>query len=207
MNSRTSLQKMVGMALLVLLAACAAPSPPPTPTPVPTATPSPTPTPIPLSEIDLEPILILPGDLPAGFSGAQIRDVLPEMFATLPDSDNQIYQQFERNGRAAGGVAVMLYESSDDIDGAYSLLLEGFGEPSNEAGITVERQAVPDVGEQAETVTIEGTLLGVTLDSVDLAFIRCSAVVHIRLVGTALLAEASSYARRLDERLAGLVCR
>jgi len=129
------------------------------------------------------------------------------MFATLPDSDNQLYQQFERNGRAAGGVAVMLYESSDDIDGAYSLLLEGFGEPSNEAGITVERQAVPDVGEQAETVTIEGTLLGVTLDSVDLAFIRCSAVVHIRLVGTAQLAEASSYARRLDERLAGLVCR
>lgn len=191
MRFRRLLQPMLGLTMAVLwLAACSA-----------------TPMPMPLSEVDLEPILILPGDLPAGLSGAQVRDSLPEMFDEPPEAENQIYQQFQREGKAAGGVAVTLYESNADLDAAYTLLLGGFGDSDIDSSVTVERKVVSDVGERAETVTLQGTILGIVFDSVDLAFVRCGAVVHTRMSGSANLIDIVSYARRLDERLTSLVCR
>lgn len=174
--------------------------------PLSTATSSHSAPPIPLSEIDLEPILNLPDYLPAGFSGAQVQDTLPEMFNELPEAENQIYQQFQRRGRPAGGVAVILYETKSKAEVAYALLRQGFGPSINELGITIKRKTISDVGNQAEAVTIRGTLFGTVLDSIGLAFIRCSAVVHIRLVGTTYLNEILPYLRRLDERLVVQVC-
>jgi hypothetical protein len=74
------------------------PLPTSTPLPSPTATIAPTTTPVPLSEIQLESIIIQEGDLPAGFSEAQIRDEAPERFRELPEAQNTIYQQLEKNG-------------------------------------------------------------------------------------------------------------
>lgn len=193
MSLRRLLQLWLGLTMIVLgLAACSA---------------SATPTPIPLSQVNLEPILILPGDLPAGLSGAQVRDSLPEMFGNLPEASNQIYQQFQRQGEAAGGVAATLYESDSDRDVAYTLLLKGFGDTSSGSITKTERIAVSNVGERAEAVTLQGSMLGIVLDFADLAFVRCGAVVHIRFGGSADLTEIVSYARRLDERLTTLVCR
>jgi len=72
-----------------------------------------TPTPIPLSELNLEDILIKPGDLPAGFSGGQIKDVLPGVFDKLnvPKADQFIFQQLVRNGDLTGGVVLLLFTS------------------------------------------------------------------------------------------------
>lgn len=191
MSLQRSRQLLLALTMTVLwLAACSA-----------------TPTQIPLSEINLEPILILPGDLPAGFSGAQVRDSLPEMFGNLPEASNQTYQQFQRQGEAAGGVAVTLYESDSDRDVAYTLLLKGFGDSSSDSMTKTERIVVSNVGERAEAVTLQGSMLGIVLDFADLAFVRCGAVVHIRFGGSAGLTEIVSYARRLDERLTALVCR
>lgn len=57
----------VTIVVLFILAGCSSLTSQSTPTP--TATP----TPIPLSDIDLEPILIQSGDLPAGYSGSQVK--------------------------------------------------------------------------------------------------------------------------------------
>lgn len=205
--NRSTRASLVICLIVLLFSGCSSPAPSPTQTPTPTATPSPTPTPIPLSEIDLEPILILPGDLPAGFAGAQTRQVIPEMFLALPEAQNHINRQFERNGDGAGSVTVLLYESSNDVDEAYSTIVQGFAEPRNIEGMNVQRQLVPDLGEKAEANTMEGELLGVVLDFTDLAFTRCSALVHIRMKGTAEIIEVASYAKRLDARLSDLVCR
>ena len=205
--NRSTRASLVICLIVLLFSGCSSPTPSPTQTPTPTATPSPTPTPIPLSEIDLEPILILPGDLPAGFDAAQTRQVIPEMFSALPKAQNQIYRQFEHDRDGAGGVTVLLYESSDDVNEAYSMIVDGFAEPQSIEGLTVLRPLVPDLGEEAEANTVEGELLDIVLDSTDLAFIRCSAVVHIRMMDTAELVEVASYARRLDARLSDLVCR
>ena len=89
-----------------------------TPTPIPTATP----TLIPLSEIDLEPLLVQPGDLPVGYSASQVRGGMPDDFSTLPTAENVITQLFEKNGDIGvfgdigGSVTVLLYESNTNID-------------------------------------------------------------------------------------------
>jgi hypothetical protein len=128
------------------------------------------------------------------------------MFDDLPDPDGRIYAQFERDERAAGGVAVMLYESCTNVDAAYAALVDSFGEPVSEEGLKSTRETIADIGEKAEAVTIESELAGVYLSAMDLVFARCHAVVHIRMTGTSSLVDIKSYAERLDRRLAGVVC-
>jgi len=177
-------------------------TPPPTHTPMPTNTP--TPTPIPLSELRLEPLLIQPGDLPAGFSGAQVKDVAPSLFDDLPTAENTIDQRFERGGDTAGGVTVFLYDSTSEIEEAYALIMSIEADSSIMGGMNV--QAVAGVGEQAIVSVLSLSVWGFTLESSDLAFIRCNAVVHIGMVGVVDIDTIKAYAKRLDSRLEPVVC-
>jgi len=88
----------------------------PTATPIPTNTPIPTSTPILLSDIDLSAIAIVAGDLPAGYSPAQIRSDPPKMFSGVKNYENIINQQFENKGdtAAAGGVTIFLFNELSD---------------------------------------------------------------------------------------------
>jgi len=168
-------------------------------------------TPVPFSEIDLESLLVLSGDLPAGLTGAQVRDQVPEMFKDIGGYDNAIFREFERNGKHIGGVTIFLYESLDALDVAYDSIGD-FGESGGkeikntggEMKITVGN--IPDVGEEAKYWVVEGSFLGISLDGADLAFTRCHSVVHIR-VDTANIDVIVAYAKRLDKRITELVCR
>lgn len=173
----------------------------PTPTPIPTETPIPTPTPIPLSELNLEDILIKPGDLPAGFSGGQIKDVLPGMFDKLnvPKADQFIFQQLLRNGDLTGGVVLLLFTSLDDVEKAYEEISGSLGK---------DQEQVPDVGDKASDYVMSGSIAGVKYHAAGLVFARCHAVASIW--GTSELLDKTSlsvYARRLIKRLDPLVCR
>ena len=169
-----------------------------TPMPIATNTPSPTltPTKVPLSELDLEPFLIQPGDLPAGLSGGQSSNSPPEMFDELPEAVYEIDQRFERNGDIQGGVTVFLYEGEDDLQLAYNLLLEGFGDST---------ESISDVGEKAEYTNIYMEMLGMKMDASEVAFARCNALVHIRMSDVEQR-QIISYAQGLDRRLANIVC-
>lgn len=213
---KPSLFVVLTIALVLALSACGSgppeptETPEPTPTISPTATPQPTPTstPIPLSQVDLEPLLTQSGDLPAGLSGAQVRDSLPEwMSDALPSPENMIQRQFERDGEAAGGVTVVLYESDVDVDTAYAAFVDNFGEPVSREGLETTRVTVPDIAEEAEAVTIESELAGVSMNAAGLAFVRCRGVVHIMMTGTSSLIHVESYGKRLDKRLVPAICR
>lgn len=157
--------------------------------------PEPTGTPIQvlLADLDLGPVLIQPGDLPAGYSGAQIRDSLPGMLDVsaepLPQPINQVYQEFERNGSASGGVAVMIYDTLAKALVSYDLIVKW---PMGGRGQTSE---MDNLGEQARS---SGT---------DWLLQRCSTLVYIRMTGTAGYEGRLAYAQKLDERLTELVCR
>ena len=170
-------------------------------TPSQTLAPIPTPTftltPVLLSELEIEPLLIQQGDLPAGFSGAQVSKFPPEMFNNLPEAENEIYQQFEKGGEPAGGVAVFLYGSEDKLELAYNTLVEGF---------TEDKIIINDVGEKAEYDYLYFDMLGVITENSDLSFIRCNALVHIRMSNEEQR-PILSYAQRLDERLTQVICR
>jgi hypothetical protein len=168
---------------------------------VPTATYTPEPTatstPIPLSEMDLEPILAVSGDLPAGYSAAQVRNDPPAMFNDVPAAANQIYLQFEQAGDAAGGAAVFVYDTVEEAEKAYSIIADGMGD---------DTKPVSDVGDKAQSVDYDLTMLG-SISGQELLFLRCTTVVHIRFTGSDNLDYSIGYAKRLDGRLEPLVCR
>lgn len=171
-----------------------------------TPTPHPTFTPTPVTAAALESYLIRPGDLPAGYAAAQIRTILPEMFDGFPKTDVQIFQELERAGERAGWVAILMYNREADLDVAYRGLLRGFGESQRGTGTAIIREVISEVGDRAEGVSLSVDILGVTLNSVDIAFVRCAALVHIRMVGASDFDPATSYAQRLDARLADAIC-
>ena len=148
--------------------------------------------PVSLSELKLEPILIQLGDLPSGVSGAQVRDTAPATFDAVPDAENTIYQQFEKNGDTIGGVTVFLYEDALMVENAYSAVFSGMDTIS---------ETISKLGDKA---SISHLTVG---PGHDLVFTRCSFVVHIRMTTNNPAVEIISYAKRLDRRLRDAVCR
>src|SRR5215207_1013767 len=76
---------------------------------------------VPLAELDLAPLLIQSGDLPVGLSGAQVNDTVPPGLRAVPTPAKAIDQRFQQNGTIAGGVVVLLYEASADVESAFRL--------------------------------------------------------------------------------------
>jgi hypothetical protein len=150
-----------------------------------------------LSEIDLDTILLLPGDLPPACVGGQIRSAVPRQFGDLPAADSVVTQDlYDGDYKAEPGVMILLYESSSDLDEAY------------EGVCTSEElsQQVADVGERAMASESYNTLFNV--GSATLVFVRCHALVYLDLFSpTADTEVVVAYAQRLDERLSPLVCR
>jgi hypothetical protein len=196
------------LVIIFIMVGCStsAPLPTPTPTSTPTPLPVPTPTPVLLSEINLEPIIILSGDLPIGYSGAQISDTPPEMYDGIEGCENYIRQQIGRNGKSAGNVSIFLCDLINQRDVIYSLIVDGFGESSDESGIKGTVAELPGIGEKAMYATIEGSVAGISVDVVDFVFVRCHSVVQILMTDTANVDYISAYAKRLDKRLTELIC-
>ena len=159
---------------------------------------------------DLEPLLIQLGDLPPGFSGAQVREKAPGMFSELPKPEKAISQQLARKDKLAGGITVLLYAESSAASKAFSLIVKGFG-PGGENDLFKRAvHSLDNIGEKCTLSTRQPKnpdLLGVPLDnSSDLVFVRCCGVIHIRMVGTAEPDDIASYAVRLDRRLMQVIC-
>lgn len=145
-----------------------------------------------LGAVDLESLLIQDGDLPAGINAAQVKDTPPGMFTGLPRAVKAIDQRFQASGGNAGGVTVLLYDTTADRDTAYDSLVKGMGNGT---------KPYNGVGERATTLA-----LSIVIDSVDVAFVRCHAVAYIRMSDTKQVDNATAYAARLDSRLRQVVC-
>lgn len=166
----------------------------------PTDTPVPAPTLIPLSDIDLESILIQEGDLPAGYSGAQVRSAEGRRSDTeLNKAVNSIFQQFSLQGESAGGVSVYLFESLADRDEAYNAILTGLD----------ETEGISQVGENAVKWSAYVPLVGGlgTIEGSMVVFVRCESLVTVEMRRAVDVTGAISYSQRLDQRLQNDICR
>ncbi len=200
------------IALLVFgLAACgSAPAPedvaiarlPTEAAPQATVQPTVAPAPRSLADIDLEPLLIQSGDLPAGLTGAQVLDTPPPAYETLkvPKADKLIFQRLQRNGQPAGYIVVTVYESTAARDDAYTRVTDDVRKAAEHGG--GKPQETNDAGEHAVIVKEAPPLSGAKT-----MFVRCRAVADILMTGD-LVDEAAvlAYARRLDKRLQQAVC-
>ena len=185
--------------LLIFLGTACAPVPDPTPTAVPTPTVIPTPTQIPLSQLDIESLLVVDGDLP--------EDIVPDTITNenavgsveeLDRADAVFTQYFLLEGGEGGGVSVFLFESLGDVQAA-------FGKVSTMMNGPV---AYYEVGEQAR---IENFLIPIVADVAPiegsrLIFSRCHALAVIQFPRAEDLPAMERYGKRLDERLQTLVC-
>jgi hypothetical protein len=147
------------------------------------------PTPITLADIDLESIILLPGDLPDGYTGAGVVDPIPNRFGGT-QGVNEIFQLIEYKSRPAGEVTIIVYDSEARSAITYDLILDDM----------YPIEEVKNLGEQAH-ITIDHFFM-----ITELSFLRCNADVNVTL-WTTNREIIISYAQRLDERITPLVCR
>lgn len=149
------------------------------------------------SKLNLENILIQDGDLPAGTSGAQLRSKPPQMFKDVPQAEYTVFQQFERQGEPAGGVAVFVYKSHEVLERGYSEILKGM----------IEAKSITDFGDKANLAVLSMSVLGVKEYHLEALFSRCQALIHIRMTNNSDRESIIAYAERLDTRIDAIVCR
>ncbi len=173
-----------------------------TQTAMPTQRPIPSPTPIPLSEIDIERILLLKGDLPTIFEGGQVKNKIPEKFVGIPEPDQSIQQTFIDTEGSWGedlSIMILIYSSISDLTSAYGIVIKKAG--WDDTTFT----PISDVGEKAVGASKtydELPYIGMT--NAKVIFSRCHALVYISLKRN--MDVATTYAQRLDKRLKLLVC-
>jgi hypothetical protein len=185
--------------LLIFLGTACAPVPEPTPTAVPTPTVIPTPTQIPLSQLDIESLLVMDGDLPEHLTPDTITNENAVGSVEELDRADVVYTQyFLLDGGEGGGVSVFLFESLDDVQAAFDKVGTLMDSPSASEAIGEQTLAesffipvVPDVP------AIEGSRL---------AFSRCHALAVIQFPRAEDMLAIARYGQLLDGRLQPLVC-
>lgn len=183
--------------ILLFLVSCAKPTPIPEPTPIPS------PTPILLSEIDLEPIVIQAGDLPAGFTGAQISHYGKNIYGSV----NDIKQELANNNQSAGFIEIYLFGDLEKAEKIFTSKTNSLGKSNVSDISSTTVSEIPDVGEKATSASSRISFFGLDTYVIDFVFIRCSAFVNIRFSDTSNTQSVINYAKRLDERLSKLICR
>lgn len=178
--ARLSIKKPCVLFILVLAACSRGPAPEATPTPSPYPTVESAPIDIP----DLGPMLIDPVQLPPRVTSADISRVPHPAFALLPQADYFVSAQYANGSEFGGRVSIFIFAMAEDLDSAWPLVLDTIYTPREISG----------PGELA------------AVDHSDLAFIRCNALVHLKLNG-ADTDEIITFAEKLDADLAPLICR
>ena len=138
----------------------------------------------------IEASLFQPGDLPNNWTNGPITTDLPDgpLYDILPTADlttNEpiINTTYDR----AGFILVLFYTNSSDLEKAYSGLFVG--------------TLIPDFAEKAKSMTV-----GETGEWNDVAFVRCSTIVFIKIYGL-YKSDIIDYAIRLDRRLINAICK
>jgi hypothetical protein len=187
--------------LAVLIASCAGQSPAAAPAPIARTVvvtqviqaPTLAPTQIPLSEISFDALLVQPNDLPPGFAGAQIKDEKSDPHT------RKIVQTLALRGEYGGAITISLYQSKDSVGADWNKERSG--------ALSKFPKTFDETGEQAiGYIEIADRLLNIPARTA-LWFTRCNAFVEVFFFGTADLSAAATYAKRLDKRIAPIVCR
>lgn len=157
------------------------------------AMPTSTPTVIPFSSLNLESILIVEGDLPAGYSGGRYLTDPGVKPTNKKPPDYFIGRTLERNNHTSGVTGIIVYDDSATVKDLYQVSVQ------NALGKDYSKI---DVGDMGVINSQHGPL-----DTVVIVFVRCNAVAVIQLVGTSDITALKTYATRLDHRIQPFVCR
>ena len=154
-----------------------------------------------LSKINLESILIQPGDLPAGITGGQVSEMSDRMDSKYPKPTNNVYQELSENGKQIGEIVILLYDSDIDLNQVFSMITSRFPEiPQTPVDIGNKGVAFSGI-RKVRVLDMESS---VRVSSV--VFTRCGAIAQITIVDSYAITPVKNYAQRLDQRITPLVC-
>lgn len=195
------MRRLLIAGLAVLLAGCGDAVPtgtgstviPPTATALPLATVAPpTAAPVALSDVDLAPLLVAEGDLPAAYKLDPPTTQLQSMYGQLgvPLADASLTQLFEDLPAVTGFATISLYGDRPMLSDAYTRLVQSFG---------TSAQSVGGLGDQANQTTAP---IG-QIKQRAIVFARCQAVVMVTVYGdtSAQTDAATGYAKAIDQRI------
>ena len=155
---------------------------------------------------DLAPLLLQPGDLPDNITGEPADDPSPPNFANDPPAATIVGRRLSRHGRGAGSVSLLFYDNLSDLAQAYERLTTN-ADSFNPQGNAMEPRS--DVGDKAMTarLTLASSTYGPT-HTVVVIFVRCHSIIDLWLNerDDLTLDTALAYAKRLDQRIAAVVC-
>lgn len=190
----------------LVLATCAAPTQlqePEVITVVVTA--SPPPIKAPATYLEIEPLLLQSGDLPSDYVKGVVTDTVPSirifnLARSLPEPSTVTTLDIDDNANSGATgdpvsgnrVVVLNYESSDDANAAYTMLI-------NSTELDKNLKDLVDIGERARAASEPINLLGWRFQRV--VFIRCNLVVYMATTGNTV-----NYAKRLDGRFSQEFC-
>jgi len=136
-----------------------------------------------LSIPNLEPLLLDPIRRPSKVTSAEISRVPHPSFSDLPEADYFISVLYARGSEFGGRLSIFFYALPEDLDTIWPLVLDKIYTPRE----------------------IDGPGELTAVDHSDIAFIRCNALVHIKLDG-ADPDEILIFADQFDASLSGLIC-
>ena len=168
---------LIAILLVGILAACSDPDP------VVTGAAPPPPTETAFPALDLAPLFNDRRLRPPQAASVDISEIPHPSFSDLPEPEFFVSAVYASGAEFAGRVSVFLYAHPEDLDAAWPLLLGQIVTPNEVTGI--------------------GDLAAV--DHSDMAFIRCIALVHIKLVNSDPV-ELRTFAETLDALLLPEVC-
>lgn len=163
---------------------------------IPTATVEPTATPKPITGADLEPLFLQPGDLPSEYSLGQYLMDPPEEWLK-PDIYRGVGIDIADADAIAAYVNVGIYSDTIDADG-FEWIAYFHGDPVEGLG---DFSRYMD-----ERIDIVYVIKGVLAYDVKVAWTRCHYAALVTFQSGMRSGGAITYARRLDERLAKVLC-
>ena len=159
------------------------------------------------SATNLEALLLQPGDLPDTVVGESNDNPTPPNFANDPPATAMVGQRLTRAGRSAGNVSLLFYDNPSDLAQAYQHLTAN-ADPFIAQATVMEPRT--DIGDKAVTarLTLASSTYGPTHTAI-VIFARCHAIIDLRLNEQLdlTLDTAVAYAKRLDGRIAAVICR
>ena len=164
--------------------------------PTATATVEPTATPKPITGADLEPLFLQPGDLPSEYSLGQYLTDPPEEWPT-PDAYRGVGIDIDDADAIGAFVDVGVFSDTIDAQGFESIVDYG-GDPVDGLG---------DISRfMDERIDVLVAIKGILVYDVKVAWTRCHYAALVTFQSGMRSGGAITYARRLDERLARVLC-
>jgi hypothetical protein len=139
---------------------------------------------------EIEPLLFQDNDLAKNWVGGRFTTKLPDgnPYSELPKPDLVVYQSITNVAYSQEGhVLVTIYRDNTSLENAYKLLFDG--------------NSVNDFAEMAKSLTV-----GAVGEWHNVAFVRCNAIVYIRIYGL-FEEDIIEFAKRVDGRLIKVLCK